>query len=328
MYLTKNGLVASLIVCAALASHLQAQAQAQEFQVFPSVAEYRQVMQQGQRFAGVTIDNDSLLMKRQDAWYTSGNQVSVYAVKHEDAKDSGLNPLAVETVYGWHIGQDLYTASDIKVPAKQLSAIDHPYAGWLYAGLYREQSVSDAMQTKVTLDLGCFGPCAGGAWTQNHLHRLLRQPLPQGWDSQLKQEWGVIAGAEWSPAQFSLHENLALRPRLKMRLGNILTDASGELTLRMGQLNHLPHQPLQALQARAELRWVAYDASIQGAYFADQSLLVKPRRWVGEFEIAYLYQSGNYHASLAIVQRNSVIEQISNSLGSQKFVRLQVNRAL
>ncbi|MBY0574472.1 MAG: lipid A deacylase LpxR family protein [Undibacterium sp.] len=286
--------------------------QAQDF--LPNAAEFEQVKSKGQSVWILDIDNDSLLLKREDGFYTSGiHFISKTRLKTETSA----------ITYAWQIGQDLYTASDIKLRPAQIGRYDHPYAGWLYVGASREQQMLDGSSLRLSLDVGCLGPCAGGEWTQSHLHRLLKQVQPQAWSTQLKQEWGAVLGVAWSPASSRLNTNVDVTPMLSARLGNIFTDSTASLTARIGQLNGLAEQAANLLYLKTELKLVAYNATLQGGYFNRQIVPIHPKQIVPEVELGYQYQQADWGVRLAIVRRGSEIKELSNSQGAQNFAKIQ-----
>ncbi|MFZ6767097.1 lipid A-modifier LpxR family protein [Undibacterium sp. Di26W] len=280
----------------------------------PSWDEFKQVRQTGKTVLQLDIDNDSLLLKKDDGFYTSGNRIG-QTTTQADALQS--------LTYGWRFGQDLYTASDIKLLPRQIAKIDHPYAGWLYAGMFREKSEATGKSLKLGLDLGCLGPCAGGEWSQTHLHRLINQPLPQGWSTQVRNEWGMVLTGEFSPGRLLPFSGVDVAPRFKGHFGNIFTDAGAELLFRAGSLNTLPEQAANYGFLRTEVKAVAYNASIQGGYFNKQANAVSPKTMVGEVEIGYLWRNDQYGLSASIIRRSNEIRELSNGQGAQNFARLQ-----
>lgn len=282
---------------------------------WPSLSEYERVQAQGKTNWVVDIENDSLLLKRDDGFYTSGNHLW----RQSDLRDA--NKL---TSYRWTIGQDLYTASDIKLKPNQLSRFDHPYAGWLYFGVNREQQFSDGRSYGFGLDLGCLGPCAGGEWTQTHLHQLLNQPLPQAWSMQLQQEWGVVAKLSYAATRLVISNDADLQVRGAARFGNIFTDAGSDVLMRWGSLNALSTEPGSYLQARVGLRAVAYNATIQGGYFRQQKLAVSPKRLVPEVELGYVYQGPQWQIQASVIRRGNEIAELKNADGSQNFAKISV----
>ena len=304
----------NLVLAVSLVAEL---ALAQE--VFPTMDELRQVNAGGVTVVRLTIDNDSLLLNRDDGFYTSGNQISVRKV---------LNTADKSLIYGWQLGQDLYTASNINLTPENILAVDHPYSGWLYAGVFREFADKTGNASRIGLDIGCFGPCAGGEQTQKQLHRLLKQALPQGWSSQLKQEWGAVLSGEWSPTRWVIAKSIDMQARGKARFGNIFTDASLEANLRFGELSALPEQAANFGFLRGEIKAIGYDATLQGGYFNHQSLTIHPRHSTGELELGYQWRSTNYGLYASVIRRSSGIKELSNNLGAENFVRLQFNYAI
>ncbi|MBC3872179.1 lipid A-modifier LpxR family protein [Undibacterium flavidum] len=287
--------------------------------IFPSLSELEQVNAQGRAHLTIDVENDSLLLKRDDGFYTSGNHFMV---------EKTLRAADYAVTYGWHVGQDLYTASDIKIKPHQLNPIDHPYAGWLYAGVYREVQQNDGSGFRLGLDIGCLGPCAGGEWTQTHLHQLLNQPLPQAWSTQLKQEWGAVANAEIAPARWQLNSDTDIGARFKLRLGNIFTDAKAELVWRYGRLNVVRDEPASFVFARVEARAIAYNATLQGGYFNEQMLAVHPKRVVPEVEFGYQYRGDVWGFYASVLRRGTEIKELSNAKAAQNFAKLQLIYAM
>ncbi len=279
-------------------------------------ADFQKAISEGKTTHVVDIDNDSMLLRRDDRFYTAGMRYT-----HQ----SSLGAPGQSIHYGWRLGQDLYTASSTQLVPAEISPHDHPYAGWLYGGFFKETLHADGSRLKLGVDLGCLGPCAGGEWTQIHLHRLLQQKLPRGWGSQVKNEAGLIvygdvAWPRWAPVAW-----IDLIPSVQGRFGNIATDVMGGVTLRFGTLNVLPEQTTLHGLFRADVRAVAYNASLQGGYFSDRNPhTVKPKPLVGELEMGVVWNDGPYGLRASIVRRGNEIVGLSNAIGAQSFARVQI----
>ncbi|RJF98281.1 lipid A deacylase LpxR family protein [Noviherbaspirillum saxi] len=262
----------------------------------------------------VGIDNDTLLLNRNDGFYTSGkNYAQIHTVRQ----------VGQTTVFGWRIAQDLYTASDIKLPPAQVGAPDHPYAGWLHGGVFKEVHREDGTYSKTGMDIGCLGPCAGGRWTQTNFHRVIDQPLPQGWSRQVRNEIGVVFHGELAPVSWRA-EAFDLTPALHGRFGNIFTDIGAGFTARAGRLNLLPRQPALYGYLHADLKIVGYNATLQGGYFSrNNPHTVDPKRLVGEAEIGFAWNDGTYGARVGLVRKGNEIRGLSNSAGAQNYLHMQ-----
>lgn len=139
-------------------------------------------------------ENDAIaLFSGSDEHYTNGLRFAM--VRNPD-----LNPSRVErfgewyrqrffkssigTIFGWSIGQNLYTPEDIDVAA--LIQDDRPYAGVLYGSVFA--SFVDVLGTRkqtIELQFGFVGPEAGGEFVQRELHELIEDEPPLGWNNEL-----------------------------------------------------------------------------------------------------------------------------------------------
>ena len=83
------------------------------------------------------------------------------------------------------LGMEAYTPTDIRALDPPLG--EHPYAGVLYvdSSLF---SMSRIASHQLTLRLGFVGPSTGTEDVQRWIHEIIGSPIPQGWDTQLKNE--------------------------------------------------------------------------------------------------------------------------------------------
>lgn len=285
--------------------------QGQHFSL-PSWGEWRDVMVRGQGRWALDIDNDSLLLKKDDGLYTSGYRLQ---------RSYNLVQNQQQTSYRWYLGQELYTPSDIKWQASAIPKYERPYAGWLYLGWQREHYLATGAAFKFGLELGCMGPCAAGEWSQTKLHQAIHQPLPRGWSTQVGQAWGAQLNLELATDRWTPLANLDVAPTVKLRAGRIFTELGAGLLWRYGDLNALPDQSARYWFVRTELRLVGRNATIENSRL-DPDLL--PKSDVAEAELGYLWQGRDYGLSLAVIRRSSEVQQIPNSRGAQNFVRMQL----
>lgn len=145
---------------------------------------------------------------------------------------------------GYAIGQNLYTPSDLSLANPPLD--DRPYAGWLYG------SVALAIETgpqldQLSLTLGVVGPASLAGQAQKLGHEITGNAKPQGWDTQLDNEPGIVLTYQRSwralAATTRLGIDADLTPHFGAALGNVYTYANGGLTLRYGQDLQLDYGP-------------------------------------------------------------------------------------
>jgi lipid A 3-O-deacylase len=274
------------------------------------------IVNEGRPSSTLEIDNDSLLLRRDDGLYTSGVRFS---------RSYRLRSSAGWRSAGWRLGQQLYTPSDVRVRPEHLNSLDRPYAGWLYGGLFYNLLDFDGSELAFGLDLGCLGPCAGGRATQTFVHRVFDQPEPRGWRTQIRNELGVVLRAGARAPYWRLNRHIDLRPGVALRLGNIFTDLTADATLRAGRLEPLAGAAGFYVFARGAVRAVAYDATLQGGMFSDDQVrTVSPRRTTSEWELGLQWHEGSWAWRLSLVRRGNEIAGLPESLGRQDFLRLSI----
>ncbi|MDH4184924.1 MAG: lipid A deacylase LpxR family protein [Nitrospinota bacterium] len=138
------------------------------------------------------------------------------------------------------IGQNIYTPSDKSHLEPQTEG--RPYAGWLYAGFFKETLTTEDLYYRYGLQLGCVGPCAFAEKTQTWVHRnIVSSPVPQGWSNQIKDEFGVVLSGELRKTVLDLPTAGGLNSRYfdlalysDGNVGNIFTDLSAGAIIRLG----------------------------------------------------------------------------------------------
>jgi hypothetical protein len=168
------------------------------------------------------------------------------------ARAIGLAPREASDCRGTRVGlgfgQAIYTPTDIsrEVPDPH----DRPYAGWLYAslGLVSEQvspsgeipgdDTVDRALKKVELSLGVVGPAAGAGVVQTNYHKLIGAAQPRGWSHQLADEPALLLSFEYQRRfgrRFGDFLEADLTPSAGVSLGNVFTEGSLGLTVRIGR---------------------------------------------------------------------------------------------
>ena len=147
-------------------------------------------------------ENDSLYFNT-DRHFTQGVRFSYTSAEVEDGSGwdapfdllggvPGLFPDGGKRRYTAILGQSFFTPEDIA--RNPPDPADRPYAGWLYggAGLLEEHGGPVPVLENAEILLGVVGPDAFGEEVQNDYHQLIDAKQANGWDSQLKNEPGVM----------------------------------------------------------------------------------------------------------------------------------------
>jgi hypothetical protein len=137
--------------------------------------------------------------------------------------------------HSYTFGQSMFTPSDITIDAPALD--ERPYAGWLYAAL--GLGVRSGRQLdQLTLNIGVVGPASLAEQSQKLVHKVIDSDDPQGWDTQLHNEPGLVVTYQRSWREFAtttlFGAQLDLTPHIGVALGNVFTYANAGVTLRYG----------------------------------------------------------------------------------------------
>jgi hypothetical protein len=145
---------------------------------------------------------------------------------------------------GYAFGQSMYTPHDITLADPPLD--DRPYAGWLYATIGLGVETGRKLD-QVALTLGVVGPASRAEQTQKFVHEIVGSPEPQGWDTQLENELGIMLTYQRSwrerVSTTLLGLGVDLAPHFGGALGNVYTYANGGMTLRYGRNLALDYGP-------------------------------------------------------------------------------------
>ena len=142
-----------------------------------------------------TLDNDFFL--NYDNGYTNGFFISLYTLEKEKEKPSPsflLEPLVWSipknessmNVNSYTIGQVIITPQDLTLQTQNNN--EESYAGLLFIN-NTYLSVSRDYADKISTIIGIIGPLSGAEQTQKIIHKMVGAKKPQGWDTQLDNEF-------------------------------------------------------------------------------------------------------------------------------------------
>jgi lipid A 3-O-deacylase len=138
--------------------------------------------------------------------------------------------------HAYSIGQSVFTPSDIRLANPPLW--DRPYAGWLY-GTIEVGVESERQLDEFALALGIVGPASLAEQNQKLIHQVIGSRVPQGWDTQLGNEPGIVATYQRTWRRLATANVSGIRldviPHVGTALGNVFTYANAGLTVRLGQ---------------------------------------------------------------------------------------------
>ena len=199
---------------------------------------------------GLIVEND--VFYHRDGDYTNGIELVWVPADESTAPKWALRaarelpwfPQDGQVRHGYIFGQKMFTPDDITVADPPLD--DRPYAGWLYATIGLGVA-SDRQLDQIWLSLGVVGPASLAGQTQKTVHKWTNADAPQGWDTQLGNEPGIVLGYQRAWHKFAtmtaLGLDVDLTPDLGASLGNVYTYVDAGITLRYGKSLPLDYGP-------------------------------------------------------------------------------------
>lgn len=259
--------------------------------------------QQYKHEIGFQSDNDSYLAQGSDRYYTNGLFLNYRFATDQQKLKAGLQKKIVELSAGQMIFNP--RSGYRPDPATQ----DRPFAGYLYLGGAVSWFHSDEQMLKAALQVGTTGPNSLAQDGQELLHRTIGFYEPEGWDYQIKNEAAVNASvqyvrllqrAENAKTDFSF-EGYA-------NAGTTFSGAGAAVLFRAGKLERLFNSASYDARvgtagnqgmdqrhelffyAKPQLNFVAYDATVQGSMFSNNSPVtygVKPFVFAQQLGVNY-----------------------------------------
>lgn len=271
---------------------------------------------------GFKSDNDAYLFYGQDRYYTNGLFIYYRHALNQQHLNKGLEKITYEI----SAGQKMFNPISGAVGIKEMQ--DRPFAGYLYAGgsanfFYKKESI-----LKVGLELGVVGPDALGEEAQKLLHKLVGFYEIDGWQYQIKNEFAANFSAQYTHL---LHRNERLNLDFSFEgyanVGNIFSGAGAGILFRTGKINQLFNTSYTQSQisnnaktaklvknevffyAKPQLNYVAYDATIQGSMFNNDSpVTYKVKPIVFAQQLGFNYSSQRFTFDFGVLFKSKEVK--------------------
>jgi len=232
-------------------------------------------------------DNDLLnvMSDATDDAYTNGLRLDYYYTKDHKSRffldrwlpKAGKN--AVNT-FGWSAMQLMFTPEHITKTHPDIN--DYPYAGALFAthSLHSSNPVKK-YNLQSELLIGVMGPASIADRTQILVHRLINNDRPMGWQYQLPN--AALINFNFSLEKMLFHQKnwLEIIGGGTGTLGTMTDGFSAFGTIRFGKMNPYFDGSIGQFSGkkqfqfyffvRPELRWLGYNAMVDGAAFRGKS---------------------------------------------------------
>lgn len=275
---------------------------------------------------GFKTENDAYLATLNDRYYTNG--LFIYFRRAINPKD--FKPEVEKKTYEISIGQKMYTPYWGSVPLKEDQ--DRPFAGYLYAGGAYSIFYKDEKVLKLSAEIGTTGPNSLAQDAQKFLHETVGFYKPAGWEYQIKNEIAVNLSANYSKLLVRSNDKAVdLSAQGYANLGTTFSGLGGSILFRAGRLNQLFNSSYHDavigssktarlnkseffFYAKPQLNVVAYDATIQGSLFNNDSPItfgVKPI--VFEQQFGLNYSSNRFTADFNVIFKTKEVKSVAKA---------------
>ncbi len=214
----------------------------------------------------------------------------------------------------------IYTPDDLTNPNPILH--ERPYAGWLYAGFIAQRSSTAPNHLPVfehfELDIGALGQNSFAREAQDWIHKFFDYTFPQGWENQIRNEYGADFKYQRRYRISLLPDHVDLLPEAGFTLGTVHINANVGTTLRFGfnlpqdfgpGRKDLPGDFTRARSPSRELTWdnlahslgaygfirttgvaVAHDSTLEGSFFGSSPVEVEKEPLYAELQYGIAIQ--------------------------------------
>ena len=167
---------------------------------------------------------------------------------------------------------------------------DRPFAGYLYGGGSYSAFLKNESILNFGIELGVVGPSALGQEAQEYLHRVAGFYEVAGWEYQIKDALAVNLRAQYTRLlQRARNNHLDLSFIGTAKIGTTYSGADASILFRAGTINPFSssasaHARISAHEvgvksvanefffyAQPMIQYVAYDATVQGSLFNNDS---------------------------------------------------------
>jgi len=275
---------------------------------------------------GFKTENDAYLATLNDRYYTNG--LFIYFRRAIDP--AGFSEKIEKKTFEISVGQKMYTPYWGQVAKKEDQ--DRPFAGYLYAcGAYSVFYKNERV-LKFGVELGTVGPNSLAQDAQKFLHQTVGFYTPAGWEYQIKNEIAANLTANYSALLLRSNDQVVdLSGQGYANLGTTFSGLGTSVLFRAGRLNQLFNSAYhnavigksktEALNrsefffyAKPQLNLVAYDATIQGSLFNNDSPVtfgVKPI--VFEQQFGLNYSSRRFTADFNIIFKTKEVKSVAKA---------------
>lgn len=259
---------------------------------------------------GLVLDNDLYTSTVNDKYYTNGFEL-YYRYLNPTKNENVLKKITE-----LRLAQYIYNPQTIR--ADDFYVNDRPFAGVLFAEAGIHQFFISESVLKLNAQFGFMGPNAFGEETQRGFHTLFNYKPVSGWQYQIHNALLVQAEVFYAKKLVALNtkNTFDVLAQAELKAGTIWNEITVGPVLRIGFKKLLPVSDSNLYDASLrydkqyretsefyffispKVNYQAYDSTIQGSLFGDESPVtfpLIPYRFQAEVGLKYRKNNWNFH---------------------------------
>jgi len=266
---------------------------------------------------GFISDNDVYVSATQDQYYSNGLTLQYQFLSKITSEK------LVKKIYTVQLGHYLYTPFRAFVP--DVANQDRPFAGYLFADFGITKFYKNESSFKMTYQLGILGPSAQADQIQIWYHRTFGLPHIAGWAYQIQDQLGANVNLSYiKNVAYTSNKQLDFNAFAEAKVGTIFDELTLGFVSRIGfkTLNPIYNSvlfnsnignektahPIKEVYffVKPQLSYVAYNATIQGSLFNDNSPLTfdsKPIKASVQLGLKWASKRFNYGYSITYLSK-------------------------
>jgi lipid A 3-O-deacylase len=276
---------------------------------------------------GFSSDNDAYLFLGQDRYYTNGLFINFRHAVDQQQLSEKLEKKTFEIA----VGQKMYNPRSGYAPNPLTH--DRPFAGYLFAEGVMNWFKKDEQGWKAGIQVGTTGPSSLGQKGQELLHSVVGFYDPEGWDYQIKDELAVNLTAQYTRLlQRAANQRTDFSFEGYAQAGTTYSGAGAGVLFRAGKINQLfntayYHAVIENnastkklvdkevfFYAKPQINVVAYDATIQGSMFNDDSpITFDAKPIVFAQQIGFNYSSNRFTADFGLLFKTKEVKSAAKA---------------
>ncbi len=312
--ITPFGKILCLALLVSSSYHLKAQ-------LIENTASFRNIDQE--KYFRFHYDND--FFTKSDEYYSQGITLEYVhpAIKRFPLSKLLWKPYKTKPQYG--ITFNLFGYTPTSILSDDILVGDRPFNANISLKTFLVQAdEAHKQQVSTAFSIGVMGPAALGFEIQNNIHRWLKNPLPHGWQHQIKNDVIINYQINYEKQLASAGNHFLINTTSEIRLGTLNNKINTGFNFMLGNFNKRytalgsnRRKITYYLYGQSRVNFIAYDASMQGGLFnrkspysiaakdisrltyqADAGIIVNYKKLLLSYTQSFLtkeFSGGNYH---------------------------------